>query len=116
MHKTLYTSESVATSVTTDVNTFNATKLNLMARITFTAGQSKSVFVIIKNISIINGFEAKYKTYELSPLEADSDNTGSVADVIDVESVSAIEITVINNNSTTVDLDLDVETSEMVLC
>ena len=115
MHQTIFTSESLTTNTSQDVNVFNATKINLMAQVTFTT-QTESTFLLIKAVSIANDFEATYKTYELEPTDAASSGILAIADVIDVEPMSAIKIVAINNDTTAVTLDVDIETTEAILC
>jgi len=115
MHQTIFTGESLTTNTSQDVNVFNATKINLMAQVTFTT-QTASTFLLIQAISIANDFVATLKTYELKPTESGSDGVLTVADVLDVEPVAAIRIKAINNDTTAVTLDVDIETTEAVLC
>ena len=115
MHQTIFTSESLTTNTSQDVNVFNATKINIMAQVTFTT-QTESTHLLVQAISIANDFVATLKEYELKPTDAGSSGTLAIADVIDVEPVAAIRITALNNDTEAVTLDVDIETTEAVLC
>jgi len=66
MYRRVFTNETVSNVISKDVNVFNATKLSLMAKVSFTT-QTNSVFLLIQTVSLQSDFAATYKTYELKP-------------------------------------------------
>lgn len=122
MYRRLFTAETIAgdTGSNIDINTFNMKKLHIMAKATFESYTSETpAYLLISTYGKDGTLLYKLKEYVFNPsfLRHGYDPEILMADVIDVEPVSAINIKIYNHYSwESVDFDVEIEWEEKGLC
>ena len=100
----LYSEQVLTTPLSRKINTFNANNLNLHINVTFSAGQTGSVFVVVEHYDVKSSTAARIATYEIKPTDASSDLIASLNKTLNVCSANVTRVTFINNNVTSVTL------------
>src|SRR6056297_1984394 len=127
MHKVLFAESAPpaltnASEITKIINVFNAKKitLRLLFYVDELATEDKiNVFLETHTMGTVLGGSAgvwvRFKSYELSPLDADSDSYIPFTETIDVEAINELRLRFISNSASDANIFGDCDTTEVIL-
>lgn len=127
MHKVLFAESAPpaltnASEVTKIINVFNAKKitLRLFLLVNELAADDKiNVFLETKHMGTVLGGSAgvwmRFKSYDLSPLDADSNNYIPFSETVDVESINELRIKLVSTSASDANVFGDCDTTEVIL-